>query len=237
LEKKGGTAALVAKQNELVAYHEAGHAVAGALMPDYDQVQKVTIIPRSNGAGGLTFFAPSDSRLESGMYSRQYLEAQLVVALGGRLAEEIVFGEDRVTTGASNDIQQVARIAKNMIKQWGMSEKVGAVALEAPSSGGPFMGREMGQRRTQWGGKIMGNVELEVERLVNNAYLICKQILTENRPLLDHLAKTLVEQEVVSAEEFQMMLVEYKVQALSYEVFGEERNRDKLPFQELPATV
>merc|ERR1712176_1256472 len=184
LEKKGGTAALVAKQNELVAYHEAGHAVAGALMPDYDQVQKVTIIPRSNGAGGLTFFAPSDSRLESGM-----------------------------------------------------SEKVGAIALEAPSSGGPFMGREMGQRRTQWGGKIMGNVELEVERLVNNAYLICKQILTENRPLLDHLAKTLVEQEVVSAEEFQMMLVEYKVQALSYEVFGEERNRDKLPFQELPATV
>merc|ERR1712228_604552 len=101
------------------------------------------------------------------------------------------------------------------IKQWGMSEKVGAIALEAPSSGGPFMGREMGQRRTQWGGKIMGNVELEV----------------------DHLAKTLVEQEVVSAEEFQMMLVEYKVQALSYEVFGEERNRDKLPFQELPATV
>jgi len=87
------------------------------------------------------------------------------------------------------------------------------------------------------GWKDYGNVELEVERLVNNAYLICKQILTENRPLLDHLAKTLVEQEVVSAEKFQMMLVEYKVQALSYEVFGEERNRDKLPFQELPATV
>jgi len=237
LEKKGGTAAQVAKQKELVAYHEAGHAVAGALMPDYDQVQKITIIPRSNGAGGLTFFAPSDSRLESGMYSRQYLESQLVVALGGRLAEEIIFGEDLVTTGASNDIQQVARIAKNMIKQWGMSDKVGSVALESPGGGGPFMGRELGQRRTQWGGRIMGNVEEEVERLVNNAYLICKKILTENRPVLDHLAKTLVEQEVVSAEEFQMMLVEYKVQALSYEVFGEDRNREKLPFQELPAVV
>jgi len=237
LEKKGGTAAQVAKQKELVAYHEAGHAVAGALMPDYDQVQKITIIPRSNGAGGLTFFAPSDSRLDSGMYSRQYLESQLVVALGGRLAEEIIFGEDLVTTGASNDIQQVARIAKNMIKQWGMSDKVGCIALEAPQSGGPFMGREMGQRRTQWGNKIMGNVELEVERLVNNAYLICKKILSENRDLLDHLAKTLVEQEVVSAEEFQMMLVEYKVQALGYEVFGEDRNREKLPFQDLPAVV
>jgi len=122
LEKKGGTANQVAKQKELVAYHEAGHAVLGALMPDYDQVQKITIIPRSNGAGGLTFFAPTDSRLESGMYSRQYLESQLAVALGGRLAEEIIYGEDYVTTGASNDIQQVASIAKRMVKQWGMSK-------------------------------------------------------------------------------------------------------------------
>merc|ERR1719253_2542371 len=237
LEKKGGTAAQVAKQKELVAYHEAGHAVCGALMPDYDQVQKISIIPRSNGAGGLTFFAPTDSRLESGMYSRQYLESQLVVALGGRLAEEIIFGEDFVTTGASNDIQQVARISKMMIKQWGMSDKVGRVALEAPSGGGPFMGRELGQRRTQWGGKIMGDVDQEVERVVNNSYLIAKKILLENRPLLDHLAKTLTEQEVVSAEEFQMMLVEFKVQALSYEVLGEEKNREKLPFQSLPASV
>merc|ERR1719253_1937172 len=237
LEKKGGTANQTARQKELVAYHEAGHAVCGALMPDYDQVQKISIIPRSNGAGGLTFFAPTDPRLESGMYSRQYLESQLVVALGGRLAEEIIFGEDFVTTGASNDIQQVARISKMMIKQWGMSDKVGRVALEAPSGGGPFMGRELGQRRTQWGGKIMGNVENEVERVVNNSYLIAKKILLENRPLLDHLAKTLTEQEVVSAEEFQMMLVEFKVQALSYEVLGEEKNRDKLPFQSLPASV
>jgi len=237
LEKKGGTAQQAMKQKELVAYHEAGHAVCGALMPDYDQVQKISIIPRSNGAGGLTFFAPTDSRLESGMYSRQYLESQLVVALGGRLAEEIIFGEDFVTTGASNDIQQVARISKMMIKQWGMSERVGCVALEEPSGGGPFMGRSMGQRQTQWGGKIMGAVEEEVERVVNNSYLIAKKILNDNRPLLDHLAKTLTEQEVVGAEEFQMMLVEFKVQALSYEVLGQQRNRDKLPFQDLPAIV
>jgi len=237
LEKKGGTANQVAKQKELVAYHEAGHAVVGALMPDYDQVQKITIIPRSNGAGGLTFFAPTDSRLESGMYSRQYLESQLAVALGGRLAEEIIYGEDFVTTGASNDIQQVASIAKRMVKQWGMSKKVGPVALESPQSGGPFMGRSMGQRPTQWGGKIMGNVDSEVERMVNNSYLTAKKVLTENRPLLDHLAKTLVDQEVVSAEEFQMMLVQFKAQTTKYEVIGEERNREKLPFQDLPASV
>merc|ERR1712127_555682 len=144
-----GTSTLSVKQNELVAYHEAGHAICGALIPDYDQVQKISIIPRSNGAGGLTFFSPQEQRLESGMYSKQYLESQLAVALGGRLAEEIIYGEDFVTTGASNDIQQVANIAKRMVTQWGMSDKVGRVALESPESGGPFMGRSMGQQQTK----------------------------------------------------------------------------------------
>jgi len=237
LEKKGGTATLSAKQNELVAYHEAGHAIVGALIPDYDQVQKISIIPRSNGAGGLTFFAPQESRLEAGLYSRQYLESQLAVALGGRLAEEIIFGEDFTTTGASNDFQQVANIAKRMIKEWGMSDEVGRVALETPQSGGPFMGRSMGQQRTRWGSKIMGKTDAEVERLVNNSYIKAKQILENNRPLLDHLARTLVEQEVVSAEEFQMMIVEFNSKVAEFDVIGDERNRDQLPFQDLPATL
>jgi len=237
LEKKGGTATLRAKQNDLVAYHEAGHAVVGALVPDYDQVQKVTIIPRSNGAGGLTFFAPSDTRLESGMYSRQYLESQLAVALGGRLAEEIIFGEDNVTTGASNDIEQVASTAKRMVKQWGMSAKVGALALDTPQQGGPFMGRSMGTAQTKWGSRIMCEVDAEVERLVNNSYITAKKILTENRALLDELARTLVDQEVVSAEEFQMMLVKFKAQTIEFNVIGDDKNRESLPFQDLPTTV
>ena len=99
------------------------------------------------------------------------------------------------------------------------------------------MGRSMGQRATQWGGKIMSNVDSEIERLVNNSYLTAKNILMSNRPLLDHLAKTLVEQEVVSAEEFQMMLVEFNAKVVPFEVVGEERNRDKLPFQDLPVAV
>merc|ERR1712028_297078 len=127
LEKKGGTASISARQNELVAYHEAGHAIVGALIPDYDQVQKITIIPRSNGAGGLTFFSPQESRLGTGLYSKQYFESQLAVALGGRLAEEIVYGDDNTTTGASNDIQQVARYATMMVSEWGMSDKVGSI--------------------------------------------------------------------------------------------------------------
>jgi cell division protease FtsH len=236
LEKKGGNPQL--KQKELVAYHEAGHAVVGALVPDYDQVQKITIIPRSNGAGGLTFFAPQESRLESGMYSRQYLESQLAVALGGRVAEEIIYGEDYVTTGASNDIQQVASIAKRMVKEWGMSDKVGRVAVSEPSGGGPsFMGGGMGRGRPQWGGKVMGTVEGEVERLVNNSYLIAKQIVADNRDLLEHLTKTLMDQEVVSAEEFQMMLVQFKSRTIDYAIIGQERNRDKLPFQSMPNQV
>jgi cell division protease FtsH len=234
LEKKGGAQGQLLKVKELVAFHEAGHAVVGACMPDYDQVQKVTIIPRSNGAGGLTFFAPADSRLESGMYSRQYLESQLAVALGGRLAEELVYGEDMVTTGASNDIQQVASTAKRMVKMWGMSSRVGTIALDSPQSGGPFMGRSMGQAQTQWGSKILGEVDLEVERLVNNSYLTAKKILTDNRDLLDHLAKVLIEQETVSAEEFQMMLVEFEAKTVEFAVIGQEQNRKELPFQNMP---
>ena len=234
LEKKGGTATLAARQNELVAYHEAGHAVVGALIPDYDQVQKISIIPRSNGAGGLTFFAPQEARLESGMYSRQYLESQLAVALGGRLAEEIIYGEDGVTTGASNDFQQVANIAKRMVKEWGMSPEVGLIALETPQSGGPFMGRSMGQQQTRWGSKIMGTVDMEVERLVNNSYLKAKQIIEDNRDLLDLLAKTLVDQEVVSSEEFQMMIVQCGSKTADFKIIGEEKKRADLPFQDLP---
>jgi len=207
------------------------------LIPNYDQVQKISIIPRSNGAGGLTFFSPQEQRLESGMYSKQYLESQLAVALGGRVAEEIIYGEDEITTGASNDFEQVANIAKSMVKEWGMSDKVGALALVEPQSGGPFMGRSMGQRATHWGGKIMSKVDSEVERLVNNSYLTAKNILMSNRPLLDNLAKTLIEQEVVSAEEFQMMLVEYNAKVVPFKVIGEERNRDKLPFKQFPKTV
>jgi cell division protease FtsH len=232
LEKKGGNS--LPKMRDLVAYHEAGHAIVGALVPDYDQVQKISIIPRSNGAGGLTFFAPQESRLESGLYSRQYLESQLAVALGGRLAEEIIYGEDMATTGASNDIQQVANIAKRMVKQWGMSDKVGRVVVAEPNRGG-FMGMMRGS--SSWGAGITDECNLEVERLVNNAYLTAKNILLKNRDLLEKLKEDLVEQEVVSAEEFQMLLVQFKAQTVGYEVYGEERNREQLPFQQLPSMI
>merc|ERR1711865_1036509 len=233
LEKKVGTPE--SKSKIMVAYHEAGHAVVGALGPDYDQVQKISIIPRSNGAGGLTFFAPSEGRLESGMYSKQYFESQLAVALGGRLAEEIVYGEDRVTTGASNDIQQVANMGNQMVTQWGMSPTVGSVTIEDP--GMSQMQKMMLANGSMWGEKKLKIVETEVERLVNNSYLAAKNILLDNYDLFEELTQALMEREVVSAEEFQMMLYENKSKVVDYTVIGGETNREKLPFQELPPTM
>merc|ERR1719327_2317401 len=110
------------KRQRLVAYHEAGHAIMGLLTPDYDMVTKVTIVPRTSGAGGFTLFTPPEERLESGMYTKKYLEGQLTVALGGRVAEEIIFGKEEITTGASNDLQQVRNIARRMVAQWGFGE-------------------------------------------------------------------------------------------------------------------
>jgi len=238
MEKRGGTSMISERQIEIVSYHEAGHAICGALIPDYDQVQKISIIPRSNGAGGLTFFSPEESRLESGMYSKQYLESQLVVALGGRVAEEIIFGDDLTTTGASNDLEQVAGIAKQMVKEFGMSSVVGPIALSSPHEGGPFMGRELGLRqRNPWGSKLMGLVDTEVERLVNNAYVKAKLILTENIELLNHLALALKEQEVVTAEELQMMLLLFDAKVCEYKLMGDDRNRDQLPFQNFPKNL
>jgi cell division protease FtsH len=139
-----------------------------------------------------------------------------------------------VTTGASNDIQQVANIAKRMVKEWGMSDKVGHIVLNDQYGRGPM---RMSMQQRIWGNKILGDVEQEVERLVNNSYLIAKHILQSNRNLLDHLAATLIEQEVVSAEEFQMMLVKFNAQTIDYKVIGQERKRETLPFQFMPTSI
>jgi cell division protease FtsH len=123
-----------------------------------------------------------------------------------------------------------------MVKEWGMSDVVGRVAVSEPQAP-QFMGLSMLRRQTEWGSVIKDRVSDEVERLVNNSYLLAKKILTENRALLERLKDVLMEQEVVSAEEFQMMLVEFKAETVGYEVLSEERNRDKLPFQSVPDLI
>ena len=195
------------KRKKLVAYHEAGHALVGALMPDYDAVQKVTIIPRGR-AGGLTWFVPSEDRMQS----RGYLQNQMAVALGGRLAEEIVFGESEVTTGASSDLQQVAQIARQMVMRFGMSDKLGPVAL-GRSSGNMFLGREISAER-DFSEETASVVDEEVSQLVETAYSRAKQLLVQNRSILDNLANMLVERETVDAEELQTLIENSDVKML-----------------------
>jgi len=201
------------KRKRLVAFHEAGHALVGALMPDYDPVQKISIIPRGQ-AGGLTFFTPSEERMESGLYSRSYLQNQMAVALGGRVAEEIVYGEDEVTTGASNDLQQVARVARQMVTRFGMSDRLGPVAL-GRSQGGMFLGRDIAAER-DFSEDTAAAIDEEVSQLVDDAYRRATEVLVANRPVLDELAEILVEKETVDAEELQELLLSRDVKVATY---------------------
>jgi cell division protease FtsH len=201
------------KRKRLVAYHEAGHALVGALMPDYDPVQKISIIPRGQ-AGGLTFFTPSEERMESGLYSRAYLQNQMAVALGGRVAEEIVYGEDEVTTGASNDLQQVARVARQMVTRFGMSDRLGPVAL-GRAQGGMFLGRDIAAER-DFSEDTAAAIDEEVSELVAVAYRRATDVLTANRAVLDELAAVLVEKETVDAEELQELLISRDVTVAAY---------------------
>ena len=201
------------KRKRLVAYHESGHALVGALMPDYDPVQKISIIPRGQ-AGGLTFFTPSEERMESGLYSRSYLQNQMAVALGGRVAEEIVYGEDEVTTGASNDLQQVARVARQMVTRFGMSDRLGPVAL-GRSQGGMFLGRDIAAER-DFSEDTAAAIDEEVSQLVDEAYRRATEVLVANRLVLDELAEILVEKETVDAEELQELLLTRDVKVAAY---------------------
>jgi cell division protease FtsH len=200
------------KRKELVAYHEAGHALVGALMPDYDPVQKISIIPRGR-AGGLTWFTPSEDRMESGLYSRSYLQNQMAVALGGRLAEEIIYGEEEVTTGASNDLQQVTRVARQMVTRFGMSDRLGPVAL-GRQNGNVFMGRDIASDR-DFSNETAAAIDEEVRNYVDQAYSRAKKVLQENRHILDKLADMLMEKETVEADELQDVLANNDVKMAS----------------------
>lgn len=202
-EKKG--AVMTEKKKRLVAYHESGHALVGALMPEYDPVTKISIVPRG-AAGGLTFFAPSEERLESGLYSRSYLENQMAVALGGRVAEELIYGPDNVTTGASGDFQQVSRVARMMISQMGFSKKLGQVAWSG-ASGNSFMGSQMAQP-SDCSADTQDAIDAEVKEIVDRAYRRAKDLVQSNISVLHACSDLLMEREQIDGEDLQALLVE-----------------------------
>ena len=192
-------------KKELVAYHEAGHALMAALTPGYDNVTKVTIIPRTNGAGGFTLFTPSEERSESGLYSQKYLKSQLAVALGGRVAEEIVYGQDEITTGASGDLQRVRELARMMITQWGFRNDTDITDFPiAWDSNEPKYGEQ-----SLLSIDTENAIDLEIKKVVKQAYNECKEALTNNRHIMDALVDSLIEHETISGDEFNIILDKY----------------------------
>ncbi len=179
---------LSVEDRERTAYHESGHALVGMLTPDADPVRKVSIIPRGM-ALGVTLATPDSDRVS---YSREELEAKIRVALGGRVAEEVVYG--KVTTGAESDIQQLTQIARQMVGRWGMSDKLGPIAVLPSDGAGPFLpGVSETSPQTQW------LVDQEVRRLVDDAQTVVTQLLLDHRAQLESLTRALLAAETLDA--------------------------------------
>jgi cell division protease FtsH len=183
------------EEKRIIAYHEAGHAVVGNAIPEADPVQKVTIVGRGQ-AGGVTWFRPEEDRM---LMSRKKFMATLAYALGGRLAEEAVF--DDITSGASSDLEQVTRIARQMVTRLGMSDKLGLMTYGQKEEL-VFLGREISEQR-DYSDAIAEKIDAEVRRIVDEAYKTAKGILTKHRAELDAVAEALMEKESINREEFE----------------------------------
>ncbi len=183
------------EERKLTAFHEAGHALAALMTPEADPLHKVTIVPRGR-ALGLTFALPLDDRHS---YSKDYLEAQLIYAYGGRVAEELIFGEEKITTGAGNDIERATKLARRMVAEWGMSEAVGPMNV-GDHDGNVFLGREIVERR-ELSERTARLVDDEVRALLDTAYKRAKERISANMDKLHALAQALLERETLNAEE------------------------------------
>jgi cell division protease FtsH len=186
-------------EKRLTAYHEAGHAVVALRLPGLDPVHKVTIIPRGR-ALGITASLPEEDRHS---YSRDYLLGRLVMLFGGRVAEEMIFGAEKVTTGAGNDIERATAMGRRMVTQFGMSEAIGPMAI-GDSEQEVFLGRDLGQRR-QVSEQTAQLVDAEVKRILDESYEQARRILEDNRELLESIAVALLERETLDREQVELL--------------------------------
>ena len=191
------------KEKEITAYHEAGHAIVGALLPEADPVHKISIIPRGQ-ALGVTMSLPTEDRF---MMSRGQLMAQLAMMLGGRAAERVIF--DEITTGASNDLERVTQTAKQMVTRYGMSEKLGPMAL-GHANGQVFMGRDF-NAQPDYSDEIAFQIDKEIRRIVDESYDTAEDLLVRNRALVDKLSSDLIEYETVDSVHLARLVDEYAV--------------------------
>lgn len=191
------------KAKSLVAYHEVGHAICGTLTPGHDAVQKVTLIPRGQ-ARGLTWFIPGE---DPTLISKQQIFARIVGALGGRAAEEVIFGHDEVTSGAASDLQQVTGMAKQMVITYGMSG-IGPWSLVDPSAmSGDVVMRMMA--RNSMSEELQQQIDDSVREIAAKAYSVALKHIQDNREAIDAIVDVLLEKETLTGEEFRKMLSQY----------------------------
>jgi cell division protease FtsH len=197
-----GTPLVDGKSKRLIAYHEVGHALVASLIPAHDPLQKVTLIPRGQAAG-LTWFTPSE---DQSLISRSQLRARICGALGGRAAEEVIFGDSEVTTGAGGDLQQVTSMARQMVTRFGMS-KLGPLSLES-QSGEVFLGGNWGAR-SEYSDEVAAQIDQQVREIVAGCHVETLKLMRENRTAIDRLVDILIEKETIDGEEFRQILAEY----------------------------
>ncbi|MCL1474079.1 ATP-dependent zinc metalloprotease FtsH [Argonema antarcticum] len=189
-------------KKRLIAYHEVGHAVVGTLLPQHDLLEKVTILPRGR-ALGLTWFSPAE---ELGLESKSQLLADITATLGGRAAEEVIFGETEITTGAGNDLAVVTSRARQMVTRFGMSD-LGPMSLESQNNE-VFLGRDF-TARSEYSEAIAARIDAQVRSIVDHCYVQAKRIIRENRTLIDRLVDLLIDQETIDGEQFRKIVAEY----------------------------
>ena len=202
-----GTPLVDSKSKKLIAYHEIGHAIVGTLTPGHDPVEKVTLIPRGQAAG-LTWFIPDE---EMGLPSRMELLARITGLLGGRVAEEVIFGKDEVTIGASNDIEKITSLARNMVTRFGMS-RLGPLALEGEDT--PIYLGNNTINRVEYSQDLAASIDAQIKEIVISCYVHAKEIIEQNRPLIDYLVDILIEQETIEGEQFRKIVQEYGKQQI-----------------------
>lgn len=188
------------KQKESTAYHEAGHAIVGYLVPEHDPVHKVTIIPRGR-ALGVTFFLPEGDQIS---ISQKQLESKLSTLYAGRLAEDLIYGEENISTGASNDIKVATNIARNMVTQWGFSDKLGPI-LYTEDEGEVFLGRSMAKAK-HMSDETAHSIDEEVRAIVSRNYERARQILTDNMDILHAMKDALVKYETIEEEQIKQLM-------------------------------
>jgi cell division protease FtsH len=191
------------KGKRLIAYHEVGHAITGTLLKYHEEVEKVTVIPRGQ-ARGLTWFTPGE---DQGLISRGQILARIVAALGGRAAEEIIFGEMEVTTGASGDIQAITGMARQMVTTYGMST-VGPLALESQGGGDVFLGGGVNPG-SDYSEEVAIRIDDQIIDIINHCHDQARDIIQENRVAVDKIVDILLEKETIEGDEFRTLLAEY----------------------------